>query len=108
MPQLNVELSPDGTGKAQDYRERGMMAFAEGCYAALRNPPSHEPQADLGEQEALERVREVDRCEDGRGCARPRMRCHSGQVGLTRLMARLLIATATARVRSCGVARQPR
>jgi transposase InsO family protein len=54
------------------------------------------------------RVREVDRCEDGRGCARPRMRCHSDQVGLTRLMARLLIAAATARVRSCGVARQPR
>jgi len=32
------------------------MAFAEGCYAALRNPPSHDPQDELSEQEALEQL----------------------------------------------------
>jgi Protein of unknown function (Hypoth_ymh) len=32
------------------------MAFAEGCYAALRNPGSHDSQDDLPEDEALERL----------------------------------------------------
>ncbi|WP_089011300.1 TIGR02391 family protein [Micromonospora inositola] len=35
---------------------RGVMAFAEGCYAAIRNPASHVVQADLSEDEALEQL----------------------------------------------------
>jgi hypothetical protein len=35
---------------------RGVMAFAEGGYAMLRNPGSHEPQDDLPEIQALEQL----------------------------------------------------
>lgn len=34
--------------------QRGAMALAEGIYAGIRNPLSHEPDQDLGEQVALE------------------------------------------------------
>lgn len=34
---------------------RGVRSFAEGCYAAIRNPISH-TQGDLGEDEALEQI----------------------------------------------------
>lgn len=32
------------------------MAFAEGCYAAIRNPSSHDVQGDLEETDALEQL----------------------------------------------------
>lgn len=32
------------------------MAFTEGCYAAIPNPTSHNPQEELGEQEAFEQL----------------------------------------------------
>ncbi|MFG2987542.1 TIGR02391 family protein [Streptomyces sp. NPDC048258] len=36
---------------------RGAMAFAEGCYAAIRNPNSHEDGLpELPEHEALEQL----------------------------------------------------
>ncbi len=45
----------DGQKTALSVR-RGVMALAEGCYAALRNPASHDPQSDLPEEEALEQL----------------------------------------------------
>lgn len=45
----------DGGQTAQSFR-RGVRAFAEGCYAAIRNPASHDPQDDLAEHEALEQL----------------------------------------------------
>ena len=53
-PQL--KLPDDDGGKTALSMRRGVMAFAEGCYAALRNPPSHDPQDELSEQEALEQL----------------------------------------------------
>ncbi|OZC91792.1 hypothetical protein CH254_04760 [Rhodococcus sp. 06-412-2C] len=35
---------------------RGIAAFAEGCYAAIRNPSSHDVLTELGEPEALEQL----------------------------------------------------
>jgi hypothetical protein len=51
-------LKPPGDdgGKTALSMRRGIMAFAEGCYAAIRNPASHDPQDELGEQEALEQL----------------------------------------------------
>jgi hypothetical protein len=34
--------------------QRGAMAFAEGVFAGIRNPLSHEADHELSEQEALE------------------------------------------------------
>ena len=46
----------DDGGKTAMSVRRGMMAFAEGCYAAIRNPVSHDPLAELPEHEALEQL----------------------------------------------------
>jgi hypothetical protein len=35
---------------------RGIATFAEGCYAAIRNPSSHNVLTELGEPEALEQL----------------------------------------------------
>jgi hypothetical protein len=51
-----LRLPEDDGGKTAMSMRRGMMTFAEGCYAALRNPPSHDPQEELSEQEALEQL----------------------------------------------------
>jgi len=45
----------DGHKTAMSVR-RGVMALAEGCYAALRNPPSHDVTPELPEVEALEQL----------------------------------------------------
>lgn len=48
---------PDDGSKSFSSVHRGVRSFAEGCYAAIRNPISH-IQGDLTEDEALEqRVR---------------------------------------------------
>lgn len=44
----------DGGATALSLR-RGVMAFAEGCYAGIRNPASHD-EGDLDEQAALEQL----------------------------------------------------
>jgi hypothetical protein len=49
-------LPDDEGGKTAESVRRGVRAFAEGCYAALRNPLSHDPDADLPEHEALEQL----------------------------------------------------
>lgn len=46
----------DDGGKTAKSVRRGIVAFAEGCYAALRNPSSHDELAELSEQEALEQL----------------------------------------------------
>jgi Protein of unknown function (Hypoth_ymh) len=51
-----LRLSQDDGSQSFRSLHRGVMAFAEGCYAALRNPGSHAPQDDLPEDEALERL----------------------------------------------------
>lgn len=51
-----LRLPEDDDGQTAQSMRRGMMAFAEGCYAAIRNPASHDPLEELGEQEALEQL----------------------------------------------------
>ena len=51
-----LRLGEDDGSQSFRSLHRGVMAFAEGCYAALRNPGSHDPQDDLPEDEALERL----------------------------------------------------
>lgn len=50
-------LRPEGDdgGKTSLSLRRGIVAFAEGCYAAIRNPASHD-EGDLGEQIAMEQL----------------------------------------------------
>ncbi|MFS6528309.1 TIGR02391 family protein [Microbacterium aurugineum] len=45
----------DDGGKTSLSLRRGIMAFAEGCYAGIRNPASHD-EGDLNEQAALEQL----------------------------------------------------
>ncbi|MFG3255304.1 TIGR02391 family protein [Streptomyces sp. NPDC048172] len=55
QPRLRL-MDDDGS---ETYRSvhRGAMAFAEGCYAGIRNPNSHEDgQPELPEHEALEQL----------------------------------------------------
>jgi hypothetical protein len=51
-----LRLPEDDGGKTALSTRRGVMAFAEGCYAAIRNPVSHDPLEELSEQEALEQL----------------------------------------------------
>jgi hypothetical protein len=48
-------LPGDDGGTTSDSVRRGARSFAEGCYAALRNPLSHD-EAELSEAEALEQL----------------------------------------------------
>ena len=55
QPRLRV-MTDDG-GDTFKSIHRGLMAFAEGCYAAIRNPNSHEDGLpELPEHEALEQL----------------------------------------------------
>jgi hypothetical protein len=49
-------LPGDDGGKTADSVRRGVRSFAEGCYAALRNPISHDPDVEVEEHEALEQL----------------------------------------------------
>lgn len=51
-----LRLMGDDGSKTFQSLHRGAAAFAEGCFAALRNPGSHDPQDDLPEHEALEQL----------------------------------------------------
>jgi uncharacterized protein (TIGR02391 family) len=51
-----LRLTQDDGSQSFRSLHRGVMAFAEGCYAAFRNPGSHDPQDDLTEDEALEQL----------------------------------------------------
>jgi acid stress-induced BolA-like protein IbaG/YrbA len=46
----------DDGGKTAKSVRRGIVALAEFCYAALRNPVSHDPLEELAEQHALEQL----------------------------------------------------
>jgi hypothetical protein len=46
----------DDGGKSALSLRRGIMAFAEGCYAAIRNPASHDVLDELDEGPALEQL----------------------------------------------------
>jgi hypothetical protein len=46
----------DDGGKTALSVRRGIMAFAEGCYAAIRNPSSHDELSELDEHQALEQL----------------------------------------------------
>lgn len=53
-PRLRPEH--DDGGKTALSIRRGVMSFAEGCYAGIRNPSSHDQQTELSEQIALEQL----------------------------------------------------
>lgn len=53
-PKLRLH-DPDGSDTYRSL-QRGARAFAEGCYAALRNPKSHDPQDEIPEHIALEQL----------------------------------------------------
>lgn len=46
----------DDDGKTSRSMRRGVAAFAEGCFAAIRNPASHDSLGEISEQEALEQL----------------------------------------------------
>jgi hypothetical protein len=51
-----LRLPEDDGGKTALSVRRGIMAFAEGCFSAIRNPTSHDVQEELPENEALEQL----------------------------------------------------
>ena len=51
-----LRLSRDDGGKTARSVRRGIVALAEGCYAAVRNPVSHDEGTELDEQVALEQL----------------------------------------------------
>ncbi|WP_327660432.1 MULTISPECIES: TIGR02391 family protein [unclassified Streptomyces] len=52
-----LRLPPNDGSKSFLSIQRGVMAFAEGCYAAIRNPISHEADLpELSEAESLEQL----------------------------------------------------
>ena len=54
-----LRLAGDDGGRTAKSLRRGVRAFAEGCYAALRNPAAHDVVEDLPEHEALEQLAAV-------------------------------------------------
>lgn len=51
-----LRLTADDGSKSAKSARRGVAAFAEGCYAAIRNPASHEVLDEMEEQVALEQL----------------------------------------------------
>lgn len=51
-----LRLPTDDDGKTARGVRRELTAFAEGCYAAIRNPASHDLQEELPEVEAIEQL----------------------------------------------------
>lgn len=51
-----LRLADDDGGRSAQSIRRGVMAYAEGCFAAIRNPASHDLLDDLSEAEALEQL----------------------------------------------------
>lgn len=48
-----LRLAKDDGGKTYENLHRGARAYAEGLYAAIRNPGMHAPQVDAGGEEQL-------------------------------------------------------
>jgi uncharacterized protein (TIGR02391 family) len=53
-PRLRL-MADDGSKTYRSIHE-GAASFGAGCFMALRNPLAHDPQDELGEQEALEQL----------------------------------------------------
>lgn len=51
-----LRLPEDDGGRTARSRRRGVRAFAEGCYAALRNPAAHDVADELPQHQALEQL----------------------------------------------------
>ncbi len=51
-----LRLPEDDGGRTALSLRRGVRSFAEGCFAAIRNPVSHDGAADMEEIDALERL----------------------------------------------------
>lgn len=51
-----LRLAEDDGAKTALSVRRGVRSFAEGCFAAIRNPASHEDLEELAEGEALEQL----------------------------------------------------
>ncbi|WP_228121219.1 TIGR02391 family protein [Streptomyces fagopyri] len=57
VDESRLRLMPDDGSDTFRSIHRGAMAFAEGCYAGIRNPNSHEDGLpELPEHEALEQL----------------------------------------------------
>lgn len=54
--QPRLRLPGDDSGKTAKSQRRGIRSYAEGCYAALRNPVAHDVADELPEEEALEQL----------------------------------------------------
>lgn len=54
--QPRLRLPEDDGGKTALSVRRGVRSFAEGCFAAIRNPASHDDLKELPEGEALEQL----------------------------------------------------
>jgi len=51
-----LRLPGDDGGKSASSLRRGVRSYAEGCYAALRNPAAHDVTIEISEHEALEQL----------------------------------------------------
>lgn len=51
-----LRLAGDDGGRTAQNVRRGARAFAEGCFAAIRNPASHDYLDEMAEAEALEQL----------------------------------------------------
>jgi len=54
--QPRLRLHPNDGSDTFKSLHAGAGAFAHGCYAALRNPASHDPQDELSQDQALEQL----------------------------------------------------
>lgn len=51
-----LRLAGDHGGRSASSLRRGARSYAEGCYAALRNPAAHDITTEISEHEALEQL----------------------------------------------------
>lgn len=51
-----LRLPGDDGGRSAQSLRRGVRTYAEGCYAALRNPAAHDVATELSEHKALEQL----------------------------------------------------
>jgi len=51
-----LRLAGGGSDKSVASLRRGVLRLGEGCFAAVRNPSSHQPMSDISEQKALEQL----------------------------------------------------
>ncbi|HEX6353602.1 TIGR02391 family protein [Actinophytocola sp.] len=68
--QVVLRLPGDHTDQTIQSQQRSLRPFAEGCFAGIRNPATHETGPDWSEQKALEHLaalsilaRAIDECE---------------------------------------------